>query len=143
MQPVDEFEEEGNSFDRNDVMSEEEAFADDRIDIFDDGNSVENDDEVSQRGKKRKKGMKVGPKVAIRSSGKAKSKVWDHFKKVPVPSKTEPGVEGAIVDAETPRAVGLAHQEHRCGKRRGRNPDDALGEHDRHLALELVLLQLG
>ena len=52
MQLADEFDEEGNSFDRNDVMSEEEAFADGRIDISDDGNSVENEDKVSQRGKK-------------------------------------------------------------------------------------------
>ena len=93
MQPAEESDEEGNSFDRNDVMSEEEALADGLIDISDDGNSVENEDKVSQRGNKRKKGMKVGPRVAVQSSGKAKSKVWDHFEKVPVPSKTEPGVE--------------------------------------------------
>ena len=36
--------------------------------------------------------MKVAPKVAIESSSKVGSKVWDHFEKVPRPSQTEAGV---------------------------------------------------
>jgi hypothetical protein len=53
------------------------------------------------------------------------------------------GVESAVVDAETPGAIGLAHEEYRRGERRSRDPNDALSEHDRNLAFELVLLQLG
>jgi hypothetical protein len=44
------------------------------------------------------------------------------------------GVEGAVVDAETPRRVRLADQQHWCGERRGARPDDALGEHGLALA---------
>jgi hypothetical protein len=50
------------------------------------------------------------------------------------------GVKGAIVDAETPRAIGLAHQEDRRREPGCQDPDDALREHNRHLALELILL---
>jgi hypothetical protein len=51
-------------------------------------------------------------------------------------------VEGAIVDAETPRAVRLANQEHRSGERRHAGSYDALCEHGLTLSLQLVLLQL-
>jgi hypothetical protein len=89
---VDESDEEENSYDKNDAMSEEDVFDDGHIDISDDGNSVDNNGGGSRRGKKRQKGMKVGPKVTVQSGGKSGSKVWDHFEKVPVPSTTQPGV---------------------------------------------------
>ena len=76
--------EEEYSFDKNDEMSEEDAFVDSHIEISDDGGAG-----ASLRGKKRKKGMKVGPRVIVQSK---KSKVWDHFDEVPVPSTTETGV---------------------------------------------------
>jgi hypothetical protein len=88
-----ESDEEENSFDKNDDMSEDDVFVDGHIDISDDGNYVDNDGGVSQRGKKRHKGMKVGPKVIVQPSGKSKSKVWDHFDKVPQPPKEDPSVE--------------------------------------------------
>jgi hypothetical protein len=87
VQPVDESDEEENSYDKNDTMSEEEGFGDGHIEISDDGN----DGAASKRGKKRQNGMKVGPKVSVQSSGKSGSKVWDHFEKVPVPSTTQSG----------------------------------------------------
>ena len=36
--------------------------------------------------------MKVGPKVTVQSSSRAKSKAWQHFERVEVPSTTETGV---------------------------------------------------
>ncbi|KAM0847449.1 hypothetical protein ACQ4PT_055001 [Festuca glaucescens] len=56
--PVDESDEEENSYDQNDTMSEEYGFGDCHIEISDDGNSVDGGG-ASQRGKKRQKGMKV------------------------------------------------------------------------------------
>jgi hypothetical protein len=88
-----ESDEEENSYDKNDVMSDDDVFVSGHIDISDDGNSADNDGGVSRRGKKRQKGMKVGPKVTVESSGKSKSVVWDHFDKVPQPSKEDPSVE--------------------------------------------------
>jgi hypothetical protein len=52
-------------------------------------------------------------------------------------------VEGAIVDAETPGPVRLVNKENWCGERGRAWADNALREHDRDLALQLVLLQLG
>ena len=90
VQQVDESDEEENSYDKDDDMSEEDVLGSGHIEISDDGDSVDNDGGASQRGKKRQKGMKVGPKVVIQSS--SKSVVWDHFEKVPVPSTMQPGV---------------------------------------------------
>ncbi|KAM0847450.1 hypothetical protein ACQ4PT_055001 [Festuca glaucescens] len=67
--PVDESDEEENSYDQNDTMSEEYGFGDCHIEISDDGNSVDGGG-ASQRGKKRQKGMKVGPKVTVQPCGK-------------------------------------------------------------------------
>jgi hypothetical protein len=50
---VDESDEEENSYDKNDAMSEEDVFDDGHIDISDDGNSVDNNGGGSRRGKKR------------------------------------------------------------------------------------------
>ena len=85
--------EEENSYDMNDDMSEDDALVDGCIEIPKDGHvEISDDDGVDMRNKKRQKGMKVGPKVLVQSSSKSSSKVWDHFEKVPRPSATEPGV---------------------------------------------------
>jgi hypothetical protein len=52
MQLVDDYDEQENSYDKNDTMSEEDGFGDGHIEISDDGNSVD-DGGTSQRGKKR------------------------------------------------------------------------------------------
>ena len=53
------------------------------------------------------------------------------------------GVEGAVVDAETPRHVRLAHEEHGRQEWRSARPDAALSEHGLALPFQLILLQLG
>jgi len=53
------------------------------------------------------------------------------------------GVEGAVVDAETPGLVRLANEEHRRRERRRAGTDDPLCEHGVALPLQLILLQLG
>ena len=53
------------------------------------------------------------------------------------------GVEGAIVDAETPRVVHLPDQQDWRGERRSAGPNDPLDQHGSALAFELVLLHLG
>uniref|UniRef100_A0ACD5YRM4 Uncharacterized protein n=1 Tax=Avena sativa TaxID=4498 RepID=A0ACD5YRM4_AVESA len=88
-----ETDEEENSYDKNDAMSDDDVCVSGHIDISDDGNSAGTDGGVSQRGIKRQKGMKVGPKVIVESSAKCKSVVWEHFDKVPRPSKEDPTVE--------------------------------------------------
>ena len=50
------------------------------------------------------------------------------------------GVEGAVVNAETPSVVRLPDKEHRRRERRGTRSDDALGKHGLDLPLQLVLL---
>jgi hypothetical protein len=50
---VGESDEEENSYDKNDAMSEENVFDDGHIDISDDGTSMDNNGGGSQRGKKR------------------------------------------------------------------------------------------
>ena len=52
-------------------------------------------------------------------------------------------VQGAVVDAEAPRAVRLAQEEYRGGERRCTGPDDALLQHGVALSLQLILLELG
>jgi hypothetical protein len=47
-----ESDEEENSYDKNDVMSDDDVFVSGHIDISDDGNSADNDGGVSRRGKK-------------------------------------------------------------------------------------------
>jgi hypothetical protein len=47
----------------NERVNMEDIFGNGHIDISDDENFVDNDGGDSQRGKKRQKGMKVGPKV--------------------------------------------------------------------------------
>ena len=49
-------------------------------------------------------------------------------------------VQGAIVDAEAPRPIWLAHQEDRGGERRGAGADDPLSKHVGALTFQLVLL---
>jgi hypothetical protein len=49
---VDESDEEENSYDKNDAMSEEDVFDDGHIDISDDGSYVDNNGGGSRRGKK-------------------------------------------------------------------------------------------
>jgi len=53
------------------------------------------------------------------------------------------GIEGAVVDAESPCPVLLAHQQDRGGERGRAGAYDALPHHVRALALDLVLQQLG
>ena len=57
MQPVDESDEEENSFDKNDAMSEEDVFVDGLIEIPADGHiEISDDGGDAVRGKKQKKG---------------------------------------------------------------------------------------
>jgi hypothetical protein len=52
------------------------------------------------------------------------------------------GVESTVVDAEAPRVIRLAHQQHRGREWRCARSDEALVEHNSNLALQLILLQL-